>query len=407
MPKEKNILHWIMMFVLIHMSSGASTIALSDLALAIFSVATLVLFLMRKLRFDKPFLVFTWIYIVILAFYFMNFGWVNFTASIRIYLKIIYAYATIKIVGYYFFQYFSDIVAKLAMISLPLFLIQYFLPDQMMAWNGFLEFIIPQVPKGGYEYANSLVFTVNPWGLERNSGFMWEPGAFAAMLSVAMFINLIVHRSKLNRDLLIMLIAMFTTFSTTGYLLIMLLGLFYLLNKPTTHIAIGTPILIILAIAVYSHPEVSEKIANRISNSGHSIESAENYEGESNGISVGRFGSLLLDMDDLQKQPILGFGLQATERISGRYADLVRANGFSDYLVKFGILGMVFLIFALSKSFSILRAEFGGRAYILGTLIILTLSFSNPLLVSPLFFGFQFYYMAIRFSSQIPTLANA
>lgn len=396
MPASKNIVQWFMVFVLIHMSSSASVIALSDLALGIVASLTIIAFLARRNKFDRLFLVFTWVYILLSIGYFLKFGWINFTASARIYLKIVYAYMTIKMVGEHFFHYFSDVVAKLALISIPLFALQLYMPEQMLAWNGFLEPLIPQVVKGGAEYSNSILFTVNIWGLDRNSGFMWEPGAFAAVLSVSMFINLIINRVKWNWQLGIMLIAMITTFSTTGFLLMFLLGLFYLFNQNTTTIAIGTPVIILIGLFVFMQPNVSGKILDRMENSEHSIVSAEDYEGESNGISVGRFGSLMLDWEDFQKHPLTGFGLQQTERINSRYTDLVRANGFSDFLVKFGLLGLTFLLFGLTTSFKRLQAVYGGRAYLIGTLMVITLAFSNPVLVTPLFLGFQFYFMAIH-----------
>jgi hypothetical protein len=388
------------------MSSAASVIALSDIALGLFSVATIILFTLGRYRFDRVFLVFTWAYLLISIGYFMKFGWINFTASARIYLKVLYAYMTIKIIGNYFFHYFIDVVAKLALISLPLFAIQYFLPDQMMHWNGFMEPIVPQVFKGGADYSNSFLFTVNPWALDRNSGFMWEPGAFAAVLSVAMFLNLVVNQGKVNIMLLVMLVASISTFSTTGIILLFLVVLFYLLNQRTSVIAVGTPITIVLAAIIFMQPDVSGKILDRMENTEHSIQSAEDYEGDANGISVGRFGSWNLDMEDFAKHPFIGFGLQQTERINSRYTDLVRANGFSDFIVKFGILGLLFLTFSLTTSFRRLQQIHGGRAYAVGTLIVLTLAFSNPVLVTPLFFAFQFYYMAIRINTDHP-IANA
>lgn len=394
MPSQRNIVHWIMVFILIHMSSGASVVALSDLALALFASATIVLFLIGRNSFDRIFLVFSWVYLLISIVYFVKFGWINFTATMRIYLKILYAYMTIKMIGVNFFRYFVDTVAFLALISLPLFAIQYFLPQEMLAWNGFMEPFIPQVDKGGADYSNSFLFTVNVWGLDRNSGFMWEPGAFAAVLSVAMFANIILNKGKLNRQFIVMFIATITAFSTTGYLLLFLVTLFYLFNQRPSVVAIGTPAVIVIAGLVFMHPEISGKIMDRMENREHSIESAEDYDGSANGISVGRFGSWDLDMQDFQHHPIIGFGLQQTERINARYTDLVRANGFSDFLVKFGLLGMLFLVFSLTASFKRLQEQYGGRAYLVGTMIILTLAFSNPVLVTPLFFAFQVYFMA-------------
>ena len=393
-----------LVFILIHMSSGASVIALSDAALAGCAVMTIAIAFYRKVIIDKHFYTFSLIFVALAFGYMMQFGWLNFTATARIYLKILYAYLTIKIIGWTFLNMTEDIIGKLAIISLPLFAIQYFLPQQMLVWNGFTEFIIPQVNKGGYDYSNSILFTVNPWGLERNSGFMWEPGGFAAMLSLGMFLNMTINSFKRNWKLVAMGIAMVTTFSTTGYLLLLILGIFWLINQKMVTIMVSIPVFVLTCAYVLSMPDVTQKIVDRYAEREKTIDGAEGYaESGRDGISIGRFGSFILDTQDLMNYPIIGYGLQQTERTNNRYIDLVRANGFSDYLVKFGILGIIFLTYSMTKTFYRLGSRYEGKGYFFGTIIVLVLSFSNPVLVNPIFFALQFYFIAIQFKDQEQT----
>ncbi|MEM7161453.1 MAG: hypothetical protein AAF487_03335 [Bacteroidota bacterium] len=377
------------------MSSGASVLSLWDASLAISAMIPVLIVYLRRIPLDRAFVYFTLIYAGISLIYMTKFGWLNFTATMRIFLKILYAYCTIKIVGVAFLHFFAEIVYKLALISIPLYLIQLVAPETMMALNGFLEPIIPQVPKGGYDYANSIIFTVNPWGLDRNSGFMWEPGAFASMTNVALFFTMVFYGFRINKRFIVLFLATISCFSTTGFLLLFINMIFLMVNTKPKWVLIFSPLLITGMVLVSQMEFIAGKLSDRVNNSDHAIESAENYEGEGEGISVGRIGSLILDWNDLLYEPLFGYGLQETERTQGKYSQLVRANGFSDYMVKFGMIGVFFLFYNFSRSFRLLKSIYKARGLFLGVLLIITLSFSNPLLVSPVFWGFQFLWLAI------------
>jgi|GEM_PF-2700992 len=397
MTKWERIWKWTLVFVLIHMSSGASVIALSDVALSLFTGLTIALAVVKRVRLDKHFYTFVYIYICLAFFYMMQFGWLNYTATLRLFLKILYAYLTIKIVGVRFLNLTEDIIGKLAIISVPLFAIQYVAPDLMSQINNVSEFIIPQVYKGpGVDYSNSIVYTVNPWGIDRNSGFMWEPGAFAGMLSVALFLNLIIYNYRRNWKLFFMVIAMVTAQSTTGSLLLVMVGAFWLMNQRVKTIAIALPLMTVIVMLAVSTGEGRDKVQDRLKNWDKTINNQDSYADDREGISVGRFGSFVLDWNDTLEYPLIGYGLQETERTTGKYIHLVRANGFSDYMARFGAFGLFMLVWCLTHTFSRFGREYGGRGFWMGTLIVLVLSFSNPVLLAPFFFGLQFHYIAVN-----------
>lgn len=404
--KYEYYLHFLLCFWILHLSSGASVLALWDSVLAISAMIPVAIVIFRKIPVDKAFVYFSLIYFGISVIYMTKFGWLNFTATMRIYLKILYAYCTIKIVGVAFIHFFAEIVYKLALISLPLFVFQLIAPDTMMSLNGFLEPIIPQVPKGGYDYANSIVFTVNPWGLDRNSGFMWEPGAFSSMTNVALFLTMIFYGFKINRRFIVLFIATISCFSTTGFILLFINIIFLMINTKPKWTLIFSPLLITAMLYISSMDFIAGKLLDRINNTEHAIESAENYDGEGDGISVGRIASFVLDWNDLLKEPILGYGLQETERTQGKYSQLVRANGFSDYMVKFGLIGVFFLFYNFTRSFRLLKSVYKSKGIFLGVILVVTLSFSNPLLVSPIFWGLQFFWLAIDKNDMIAFAIN-
>ena len=371
------------------MSSNASTIALSDWVLLAFGLFSMLLFRIGKLKVDKFFFLFTLFYIGLSFLYVFKFGWLNFTATARVYLKILLAYMVIKVVGQDFFRILESIIYKLSFISLPLFTLQLLIPETFTELNGFLEFLIPPVDKGGVRYTNSIIFSVNPWGIGRNSGFMWEPGGFAAILAIGIYLNSIFSEFRFNKRFVVMSIAMFTTFSTAGYILYMILIAFYMYNTNVKYFVLTAPIAILLGYFLLNSDIVKGKIEERFQSRNKTINNLETYSQERKAISIGRFGSLIVDINDLADHPIIGYGLQAEERTNNLYIDMVRVNGFSDYLVKFGLVGTILMLFNLRKIESLLKRSYYFRGLFILPGIVLLLSFSNPLLITPLFFGFQ------------------
>ena len=376
-------------FGLLHMSSNASSIALSDWVLLAFGLVSVLLFKVYKLKVDKFFFIFTLFYIGLSFLYVFKFGWLNFTATARIYLKIMLAYLVIKVVGQDFLKILAAIIYKLSFISLPLFVLQLLIPETLTELNGFMEFLIPPVDKGGARYTNSIIFTVNPWGMGRNSGFMWEPGGFAAMLAIGIYLNLIFSGFRLNKRFVVMSIAMFTTFSTAGYLLYMALIAFYLYNTSIRYFLITTPVAILCGYFLLNSDIVMGKIEERFQNRNKTLSNLEAYSEKRNAISIGRFGSMVVDANDFIRHPVIGYGLQADERTGNQYIEMVRVNGFSDYLVKFGLTGMLLLIVNLAKMEALLKRDYHFRGLFVLAALVLILSFSNPVLITPLFFGFQ------------------
>ena len=91
-------------------------------------------------------------------------------------------------------------------------------------------------------------FLVNSWGQYRNSGFMWEPAAFGAVLAWAMLINLFIYRFKINSHLIILLIASLTTFSIGAYIYLSILAFVYIIKNFGNKHAFGFLFLILLVI---------------------------------------------------------------------------------------------------------------------------------------------------------------
>lgn len=149
----------------------------------------------------------------------------------------------------------------------------------------------------------------------RNCGPFWEPGAFAGYLLMVglMFFNQLdrlwqVHRRKC----VILLLALFSTFSTQGYIAFgLLILLFYL--RSHFNIKIILSIICFIAVAVLAYIKLDflkEKVDEQ-------IELSEDWESDESLQSANRFSTSLLDIYYIEKSPLYG----NTDNLEIRYSD--------------------------------------------------------------------------------------
>lgn len=80
-------------------------------------------------------------------------------------------------------------------------------------------------------YYTAIIYNILNIAQYRNCGIFWEPSIFAAYLSLALIVHLFfIEKSKI-RDTFILAIAILTTNSTGGYILLILITLIKLLEK--------------------------------------------------------------------------------------------------------------------------------------------------------------------------------
>lgn len=191
----------------------------------------------------------------------------------------------------------------------------------------------------------------------RNAGMFWEPGAFAGYLSLAM-VFLAIIKERLSRRaytyyLIILSIALLTTLSTTGYIvypLILLLhygGTMQAKKKISAKIMLTLYIVLPLIIAgsfiAYNKlPFLREKIEGQM----YVLDMREGRWHR------GRMGSIVFDWEYIKQRPLTGWGLHSKTRYSlhpGMESSEGMGNGFSDFIAKFGITGMLIWLFCVFR----------------------------------------------------------
>lgn len=389
--KKENF--WVTL-LLIFKSTQASVLAFSPLTTVLFLVILIYIFNKRRLSVDRSFLNFSALFLVVHFIYFLDFGWVDVYLSFYIYLKFLFAYLSIKIIGFSFFENFQKIVYIGALISLPLFLVQLLAYDFLFDVVGFLQKNVNALSFRNDRFANIFFFTIDGYGAKlRNSGFMWEPKGFANVLILAITFNLVRNKFKIiSKQIIILFIALLTTQSTTGFIVVFtILPLFYIVNTKASNKIFFALVTIISVSLISQLGFMLDKIKYELTLTEEYetlIDTKRDYDRTS--ISLGRVGSFIVDFEDFKKKPIFGYGFQKDERTQNKWIKLVRVNGFSDLLATYGIFGLLFYFIRYKRFYEILLGHYNLNGTYILLIMTLIIYFASTLTAHPLWMSFLF-----------------
>lgn len=373
----KYILIWILLFF-----SGNPFVRLGNKYIPIAFTIILFILFYKKLRQDFYIQLFSIVILLCLLFFSQKIvlGFVSWPGSFNFIMIFFLGGLIFYLIGNEFPLIFLDIVAYISIISLA---------GYLLINIGGLN--VPSLEWKPARYTYVFYTYVKQHHL-RNCGMFWEPGAFAGIITLAIALNLNeLPRiwSKYKFKVIVILVALITTQSTTGYLVLFVIALYYLLFFVKSNILKFSfcILLTFTAIVVYESSEfLKEKVEHQ------SQVSLELDQGE---FSNNRFGSLVFDFHYIKKHPIIGNGLHEITR----YADnpeiiqfinfggeLVNANGFSNSLASLGIpflIAYFMLIYHAAK-------KFNSKVAIIVVITIMLSFFSEQWLKYPLFTGIVF-----------------
>lgn len=308
-------------------------------------------------------------------------------------------YSTLK---YRFFKIYGDLIFALSVFSLFFWSIQQVDPNAFNSLIKNFSFSKPGSPNVLY---NIIIYTVSDvtlfdqyvidfgsFTLLRNAGFAWEPGAFACFINLAIYWNLIQNRFVLIRNfrLWIMILALLTTFSTTGYAIFIVIVLFYLYNLRAKFVIAIAPAVVLVVLYISTLPFMLDKL-QMVSeyNTDELIENSIMY-GTSH--TPQRFQSFLIDMVDFKNNPILGYGghnaARWTEKLGAQIATI---SGIGNLMAQFGIVGLLFFVISLIKTAQDTRNFFEYKGWFFLVIIMVMLSISYGILFNPIIMCFWMF----------------
>ena len=252
--------------------------------------------------------------------------------------------------------------------------------------NNLKYIIISFLPGSSDGY--TIIHTFHPRGdvWYRNCSIFWEPGAFAGYLILGLIFQHIISQKtfskKAKMNMVIIIIGILTTFSTMGYIA---LFSYIILLQTTKHVKKKLPInlfAIILfgvfsAYAFYSLPFLNEKISKEL----------DSIKNESYNWRITRVGSIISDYEMIAKHPILGSGYNYSAMGYDETLKAGMGNGFSDFVLKNGLLGFLLWTYGVLSFLSIS----GNKKQIIGLLLILMLTLQGEMFLNyPLYLSLMF-----------------
>tara|TARA_B100000768_G_C11284427_1_gene381162 strand:- start:6298 stop:7512 length:1215 start_codon:yes stop_codon:yes gene_type:complete len=337
--------NFLLTLLLVYNSTYSSVIAFSYYTLLFSLIISIFIFLKNGLKIDPLFYKFTILFLLVSIYLLVTLPYFDILLTGYNYLKFLYAYLSIKLIGSNFFKNIVNIAYYGSIISFPFYILQLINYDIAFSLVGFFQNSFDFLSWRNDQMANNIIFTINGDGALRNSGFMWEPKGFASFVTIAIIFRLFMNNLVLyDKKIIVFVLAIISTFSTTGILVLFMILTFYFINKKAVVLLSIFPIFLIISYSIFVNSEILyKKILYEISLENEYKMLLEKKDYESDVYSLGRTGSLLVDFNDFLKKPIFGYGFTRENRTQSAYVKLVRVNGFSDLLAIYG-LG-IFLFF--------------------------------------------------------------
>ena len=338
---------------------------------------------------------------IAICYKFHDFSSSNLSFYVFLFYAIFIAFIHVRVFGSDLFPIYEHIMVVFATISLFLWGIAVLFPFS----NDFFR-LFPET-----SYGNNILYLFN-WmdpakgqiyaSIIRNAGCSWEPGRFSVMLIPAILVNLsrrgITFRD--NKKVIVLLLALATTMSTTGYSIGLLLYSLYWLNELNAkNILSFFFIALPLALLIFSLDFMGDKIQDRANFEGltrermHNINYNEKMYGDEYLGSLDRFESAYFDWINFQKEPILGYGRNMDyswfyQKISKNFN---LTGGLVKILSQYGIfIGLLLYIILFYSSIKISQTFWYQQKYAF-TIILLVSSFSYSIFCIPIFTAFWLY----------------
>jgi len=384
--KVGNKLGYVLLFLLLAFS-GNPVFTENKFFLIIFGIVLIIILLISKIKinflFKKSLFQYVFYFLVIFSLQFVVLGFVSFEGVVNFFFKIVVGAIIVYLLGYNFREKYLNLMYFLGVISIIGFLINV---------NGIK---IPAIVEVNNNSSVILFGTLNVLfdsGPMRNSGMFWEPGAYSGyllLIPIMYFSDLKELWNLHKRKCIVLLIALLTTLSTTGYIILFLILIYYLMVKSGKKflVYLSLPFILSGMYKIFTQVDfLGEKIETQFESTNSSSNIGEDF-------SADRFGALAFDLYYINKHPLIGNGIHSKTRYEDHQYLVLdedsgitsHGNGFSNFVASMGILSMALLFYLLYK-----RYPFSKLDSIFVILILILILQGEQFLNYPLFLALPF-----------------
>jgi len=406
--KRTSFFEYLFVFILIIYSGHANRFVAegSNLGSPIwFSIPVVfagILVLTRRVVFNKQFYLLIFCFIIYFLAITIKYGEMRPKYFLNYFFIFFVAYVTIKGLRFNLFKIYEVLLFYFAIIGLIMWGIQIVIGgDTLYNFFGSMSPIVDfsYVSENGLNIiiyslqsaSSSLRFDFLP---PRNCGFAWEPGGFAVYLCLAIFLNLFINNKEKGSTIhfWVLLLALISTQSTTGYVILMVILGYYYLNKKLNMVIVLLPLIVASLILIFSLPFMKDKIVSLAKETTEVDLIVESSIGRETSINPQRFASFMIAFRDFTDNPVLGLGGHDEESWTYKIgANISKITGVGSILSQFGIIGFLFFIIASYKTSMLYAKWFQFKGGILLFIIILFISVSYSIVLSPLIMSFWMF----------------
>jgi len=397
MKQNNKVIDYLLMFYFLALSGNpfvSQNIEISGLITLLFS--TPIILKHKKALTNRLFLFIIFFFLGFEVFHSVIFEVDYFKTIIKIVLLYIFAYALIIRLGVNFIDVYVKTMVIISLISF-LFFILSFIPNVNTFLYELAVRLFPLTPdQNNYTTPTFIIFTFDPSFINgttmypRNAGIFWEAGAFGTFLCMAYFLYLVKKIPKKISDLfdknsLVLFLAILTTTSTTTYLAFSLILITFSFNLGGFYKIFMVLLFIpVMYISFNKIPFLKEKI---------------NYQLETSDESANRFGSLLLDWEDIKKRPLTGWSRKTEILFQDDIESSHRPNGISNLIRSYGFIYFIIYMYLIFYSLKNITSFYSlNKNYaLIGLFLILILAFSQLIFDKVFFRGFVFLSITYGF----------
>jgi hypothetical protein len=364
----------------------------------VFLLLFIIISFLKRLQISKNFIYVTLILVAINSIALIKYQTFYPRFFLMYWFAIYNAYIVIKLAGDRLFKIFDNVLFMWSLyIIMPIYIISQFAPSLLINFLMNLPFSNnDSVVYSGRIY--SFLFCYIPDAGIRNSGFGWEPGIFASIIIMGVFSNLMVNQFRISLRFWIYSLIIFSTMSTTGFIM---LGIFFIWIYMNRYLKrkfnlLILPVLIFGLFFLITSPIITNKFDYSVKQS-KNVERLIKKASKQKEVLVHpqRFASFLITTRDISENPVFGalgnFGERWYKKKYGNLENFVVVSGIGNFLTIFGFLGLFVFIYLTSRSIILLKFEYGLKNGYMLLVLILGISFSYYIFISPLFYCFIFY----------------
>lgn len=371
---------FLLLIFLLFLDGSAFFVASDFFVIGVF-LLLLAILVYRKSRFDVEFFVVlaVWTAINIISYLVNDKLPINtFLGSV---LKMCIPYFILKIIGASFFEKLFRFLYVLVIIASCFYIFEVIAPSFVNSLTPYLNFLVHgRMLENGDFYIivyKHLGLYAHYYGIfPRNSGFMWEPGAYAWILNFMIIYKLHRDNYVLDRKILLLVLALISTFSTAGYLGLFCITIFYIIKRHSRRALLILPFVLLAfvygAVKLFNTADfLSEKLTDY---QAIGMEVREVTFGEESWERVTRIAMGRISLENSLVRP-WGDGINLSSYIVKKYGEISAPNALATLLREWGWLGFIAFVIAVWR-FNPAGFKKGFGPFLLIPLFISL--FSNP-----------------------------